>query len=362
MIGEIDINTTPACIEDNFAVLEGQLDSVLERYKDLVVTNDGIKSARADAKELNDLKKTIAGRRKEAVAEASGPIRLFDERAKALEAKVEDTRQGITQQLKRFEQEKVAEAIKLVDELLAKELDAYSIREEFRNVDVTDMYKIGSLTAKGALTAAAKKGVASAVMGARALQDRTDARLSCLKSTCLEKGLVTPLEKEHVAGFLMTMDDMDYVRGMNAVIEAELKRQEAAQERARAVVGPPVTGALIETIGEERARQEMAEAAETEAEQAFRQATGQEDPGVGDIPPELTKPPTREEPGQPTSAPGQNGAHALNGSGKKLVRMNVLIEVEVHRDTTYTVIETQLRKRLAAAGIERSVKNVMVIE
>ena len=341
MIGEIDINTTPACIEDNFAVLEGQLDSVLERYKDLVVTNDGIKSARADAKELNDLKKTIAGRRKEAVAEASGPIRLFDERAKALEAKVEDTRQGITQQLKRFEQEKVAEAIKLVDELLAKELDAYSIREEFRNVDVTDMYKIGSLTAKGALTAAAKKGVASAVMGARALQDRTDARLSCLKSTCLEKGLVTPLEKEHVAGFLMTMDDMDYVRGMNAVIEAELKRQEAAQERAR---------------------QEMAESAEAEAEQAFRQATGQEDPGVGDIPPELTKPPTREEPGQPTSAPGQNGAHALNGSGKKLVRMNVLIEVEVHRDTTYTVIETQLRKRLAAAGIERSVKNVMVIE
>ena len=60
-----DLAVIPKTIEFNFAEIKKELAGNLEKYQNMVVTEDAIKDAKADRAKLNKLKEAIEKKRKE---------------------------------------------------------------------------------------------------------------------------------------------------------------------------------------------------------------------------------------------------------------------------------------------------------
>jgi hypothetical protein len=60
-----DLAVLPPEIEFNFDELKNELETGLKKYKGMVVSEDGIKDAKADRAKLNSLYKAIDDKRKE---------------------------------------------------------------------------------------------------------------------------------------------------------------------------------------------------------------------------------------------------------------------------------------------------------
>ena len=60
-----DLGAFPQSIDFNFEEIKSELEEKLIKYKNLVVTEDGIKAAKADKAKLNKLAAAIEDKRKE---------------------------------------------------------------------------------------------------------------------------------------------------------------------------------------------------------------------------------------------------------------------------------------------------------
>lgn len=86
---ELIIETAPAVIELNYEGFRAYVEQEITKY-DVVVTADTVGDAKKLATDLNKKKGEIAAKRKEVVAAASGPVRVFEDQVKALEKMCED--------------------------------------------------------------------------------------------------------------------------------------------------------------------------------------------------------------------------------------------------------------------------------
>lgn len=317
----LTVETMPAQISTNYDAIKTQLAEKLAKY-DLVVTADTVKDAKSLATEINKLKGEIAKRRKEEVAKVSEPVKAFEAQVKGLESMCEDGRQKLLSQVKAYESETLVLVQKLLAEHLAERYEAEKIKPEFRTAVIMDLVKLGAVTSTGKLAKAARDGVELKVSQCGSKQDRTDLRLSRLENESHKAGLHSPLERAHIAGFLFEEDEEKYSNHLASLLEREMDRQSETLRKA-----------------EEQKAADVAAVAE------------QQEPAVVESAPE------------PTPAPTQKPAPiASTGQGKKKVRLVVTIEVDVPTRAPISAVETQLRKAMAAAGIEKSILGIAAVE
>lgn len=334
----IKIEAQPAVLTVNFDDLQAALGRELEKYK-VVVTADTVKDAKALATELNATKKLIADRRKDEVAKASEPVKLFDARMKELESMCETGRQDILQQVQRFEDEVRDRARVMLRELRDELWTLNNIDAEFRQAECDDLAILSAVTGTGNLAASARNKLEARVSDDKALQDRTTMRLLALENASYKAGLSAPLTRNHVAIFLMA-DDATYAKELDRIIAAEIVREEQAQQRMR------------DKLERERAQQEQAEQARLEREESARleqeqmrakadaahQARLQERDGAPEpgVPAESTQPPVS----QPAADPGTVAC-----------RVSCAFDLHVAVGLSAGAIEAELRTVLADAGI-----------
>lgn len=114
------LEAMPKTIDFNFEELKTQLASSLELYTGLVVTEDGIKSAKDDRAKLNKLREALETKRKEVKKECMAPYTDFEGKVKELVALIDQPIAAIDGQLKAYEEQRRA----------AKRADILAIYEE----------------------------------------------------------------------------------------------------------------------------------------------------------------------------------------------------------------------------------------
>ncbi len=123
-----DLSALPQTIDFNFEAMKAELDTKLEHYRNLVVTEDSIKGAKEDRAALNKLSAAIDARRKEIKAQCLAPYSDFEVKCKELTGMIGQASRSIDQQVKAFEEQEKQEkrqAIEAVYPELAGKLSQF---------------------------------------------------------------------------------------------------------------------------------------------------------------------------------------------------------------------------------------------
>lgn len=307
---QIKVNSTPAVINFNFEAVRDQLSTELQKY-DTVVTEDTVKDAKKLAAELNKRKKEIADYRKKTIKEVSEPITVIEGQFKQLEGMCKDGYDKLTDQVKKFESER----LQLVESLLWQALtDAYSEQNvdlEYQRANVDGLVLLTHITKTDKLTAGALSKINERVAADRSLQEQTKTRLLMLENTSYKANLASPLTRAHVESFLFD-DDENYNAKLNAIIQSELEREQATREKARA-----------EAVEQMRFQQPQAEPIEPETA-AVNHA--------------------------PTEDQTVSVQHTNPQPGMDQVEITAIFKLDAPAETSNQTIENTMRKMLDKAG------------
>lgn len=361
----IAVESRPAVLDVNFQEMKAHLQRELKKY-DVVVTHDTVGDAKKLATELNQTANVIDQRRKDEVAQVSEPIRAFDANMRELVTLCKDGRQKILDQVKRFEDE----ARRRVSDLLHVHRDRlwaeYKVQPEFRNANYDDLVLLTSMTAKGNLAKSAADKLEAYVRDDKEVQDRTGMRLLELENRSYKAGLSAPLTRDHVHRFLQA-DDETYERELLRILDAEILREEQAQQRMREQIER-------EQRQQEEAARKAAEEAEHrrryEQEGAERRAKGEcdgyhagpacADPKCWSRDDEQTAAAT---PGQMAAVPtradltggkksGESFATRIKPDNQTIgITVMCTFALDAPRQLPNSAIEAELRRVLAKAGI-----------
>lgn len=257
---------TPVVISGNFDAVKQYVSDELQRY-DVVVTADTLADCKKLATQLNKMASEIKARGKAITDEAAQPITLIKDQIAEIVNMCQAGREKLTAQVKTFEDE----TRKLCDQLLAAcraELwESTGVMQEFRRAQYSDLVILTNVTGKGALTTKAKQEVQNRVNTDKQLQDQTEKRLLMLENVCLKAGMIAALTRAHVETFLFA-DDATYQQRLDAMIESELERQRATEQRLREQQA--AEQARIDAQRQREAEQVKQRALDEQAEQ-FRQ-------------------------------------------------------------------------------------------
>lgn len=92
------------CAIDNLEALKAELQPKLEHYKNLVVTEDGIKAAKEDKTKLNKLKKAIDEQRIAVKKKCLEPYEALEKECKEVEKPILEAVKAIDDQIKAFDE------------------------------------------------------------------------------------------------------------------------------------------------------------------------------------------------------------------------------------------------------------------
>ncbi len=109
----------PQEVEFNFEDLKSGLAIRLEKYQGLIVTEDGIKEAQADRATLNKLVRSLEDARKNVKGKYLAPYEAFEQKMKILVEMTREPISAIDEQLKVFEERRIAEKQQQIHELFS---------------------------------------------------------------------------------------------------------------------------------------------------------------------------------------------------------------------------------------------------
>lgn len=219
-------------ITGNFEAVEKELSVRLKQF-DLIVDEDGIKDAKATATAINKLSGKIDELRKSEIKKLSAPIKAFEEKAKALTALCQESRQKLLSQVKVFEDRTRTECLTLLQAERDNLYSKFDIRDEFKTVTVEDLATVSNKNKTG-LAKKARDTVEERVFERKQFQEKVDTRLLTLEGTCYKNGLQAPLTRENINHFLLEPEDDVYESKLNSLIANEIDRLRAMEKRSRA--------------------------------------------------------------------------------------------------------------------------------
>lgn len=107
-------------VEFNCEDVSKYLDSQLEKYKDIVITEDSLKDGKKLVADLRKGSKALDDLRKKVKKELSEPIKQFERDCKTLQAQFTDTIEPIVEQLDYYENERLETKRTLVVDMISK--------------------------------------------------------------------------------------------------------------------------------------------------------------------------------------------------------------------------------------------------
>jgi len=229
---QLQVNVTPAKIETNIEPLRLALIEKIDNQSKTVITLENLAEGKELAATINKTKSLLESERKRITKEACVDVDKFVEAAKGLEKICDAGYRTVKDQTDKFDAAKKSEHLQIIKDALAAAWEAAGIEPEFCRATVDDLATLTAVTPKGSLTKATKTSLDSRVAEDKSLQDKITMRLVLLENQSLKAGLVAPLDRNHVAAFLFAPDDV-YQKRLDAIIESEIQRQQAAQDKAR---------------------------------------------------------------------------------------------------------------------------------
>lgn len=230
---DIKITSVPAKVNVNFEELKQAITDHLEKYQNVVITSETVQDGKKLIEQINTTRKQLEKRRKDEVAKASEPVKLFDNQMKEL-VKLHDQVLGeIRAQVARFEEQRKAEILEDLKALRERLWNESCVDAEFRHARCEDLALLGAVTAKGNFTSKTMNEVTHRVGQDKALQSQTELRLARLEADSYKAGLAAPLNRGHVEHFLFAPDE-EYQAKLEALFKSEIAREEQAVQRRRA--------------------------------------------------------------------------------------------------------------------------------
>lgn len=256
-MNDLTVTIIPAQISANLTEIKAELLENLKQY-DIEVTIETLPEAKKMATDLNKLAGEIDKRRKDVKKELSSPVDIFNAQAVELAKLILDSREKILKQVAVFE-DKQREHCK---KLLQLELDTlyleHEITKEFQTGNIEKLAILSNLTEKAKLTKGAQEKVAAMVQADKLMQDMVESRKANLSAITERAGLIGGISDALIMPFIRE-PEADYTAKLNEIIDAEIKRQKATEERIKAET---------ERKAKEEADKVMAETKRKEAEAA----------------------------------------------------------------------------------------------
>ena len=110
----------PPQISFNFEEIRAELAQKLQVYQNMVVTEDGVKEAKADRARLNKFKAALSDSRKSVKSQWNQPLSDFEDKIKELEKMVDAPIGAIDRQVKSFEELKKQDKRQAIEQFFAE--------------------------------------------------------------------------------------------------------------------------------------------------------------------------------------------------------------------------------------------------
>jgi len=144
---EIILNKQLPVISMNFAEVKASLIEGAEKYKNIIVTEDGLKDCKATQKDLASTRIKLDNYRKEIKKEMSKPIEMFESQCKELIALVAEVENPIKEGITVFDQKKKDANRKIAEDIITEAIKEHGLNEKYSSgLNVLDKYT--NLTSK----------------------------------------------------------------------------------------------------------------------------------------------------------------------------------------------------------------------
>ena len=231
-MNELQVTIVPAQISANLTEIKADLLENLKQY-DIEVSIETLPEAKKMATDLNKLAKEIDARRKDVKKELSAPIDTFNAHAVELAKLILDSREKILKQVAVFEDKQREHCKKLLQNELETLYIESEVAKEYQTGNIEKLAILSNLTKKAELTNAACEKVAEMVKADKAVQDMVESRKANLSAITERAGLLGGISDALIMPFIREPESI-YTAKLNEIIDAEIKRQKAAEDRIRA--------------------------------------------------------------------------------------------------------------------------------
>ncbi len=149
LIIKTDLQAFPAVIEYNHEELKSELSEQLQKYKNIVVTEDSIKEFKADKANLNRLKTALEDKRKEVKKQCLQPYENFEKNIKELVMLIEEPIKVIDSQLKEIENKKKEEKANEIEKIYYENIGVFEplvpLSKVFNSKWLNTTYKLNDI-------------------------------------------------------------------------------------------------------------------------------------------------------------------------------------------------------------------------
>lgn len=232
---DIVLNKQLPIISMNFEEVKLSLVETMDKYKGIVVTEEGLKDCKATQRELAGLKKKIDTYRKQVKKEMEVPIKDFEGQCKELISLVDEVEAPIKEGIEVFNDKVRNEKMQYAEKIIAQVVKGYELEPKFSNqLNVLDSYTN--------LTATLKSIREDIEVRAKALKDQQDqekAQAQILKATIIAtvEGANATINTKLKAEDFYKYIDRGYnvaqvVSEVNRAAELVRRTEKAAEERA----------------------------------------------------------------------------------------------------------------------------------
>lgn len=217
----------PKSIEFNHEELKKELTARLDKYNNLVVTEDGISDAKKDRANLNKLRTALDDKRKEVKKDCLSPYEDFEKKVKEIIALVDKPILAIDSQVKAFDEQKKAEKEQKISNYFAAEIgelaDLLPLSKLWNPKWLNAEYKIESI----------EKEITEAVFKAK----NDIAIIKAMHLECEQQMLDVYLEKLDMSAAMA--EKTRFEERQKQLKEYEAKQKQTAQEKAKTAQTPP---------------------------------------------------------------------------------------------------------------------------
>ncbi|NMF04540.1 DUF1351 domain-containing protein [Clostridium beijerinckii] len=222
---ELQVNKQLPVISTNFEEVKASLIETVNKYKGIVVTEEGLKDCKATQKELAGLRNKIDDYRKAVKKDVSEPINVFEKQCKELISLVADAEQPIKEGIEVFDNKRREEKRQKALEFISESVQAHNLSEKYaKRLTVLDKY----LTLSGSLKSI-KDDIEQRTLMLLQEQDRELGVLQVIQGTIkgANETIKTPLKLQDFQNLI----DMNYP--VAKIIEEINKRAAMIREAER---------------------------------------------------------------------------------------------------------------------------------
>ena len=228
---EINSNLPILALNNNMARIEKLVNRELKKKKyNSLVTMDNYAVMKKEGQFLGKVAKQISDFRIAKVKQETTDIKLFEDSLKKFTQMFKEKQDTIKSGLDVFEEQTRIKVVAVCGVYFLEYCDKVELRQEFRNIDLSDMTQTGYATATFKISKKGIDEVERRVNIQLTLQTKVDNRLLNLENECLKVG-IEPLTEQHIKGFLFASDE-EYQKQLKELIESEITRNEAIKQRA----------------------------------------------------------------------------------------------------------------------------------